>query len=36
MVITDFNKMTLEELTVIHEALGYEYIVEDGKISAIK
>ena len=32
MIITDFNKMSLEELLIIHAALGIEFEVSDGKI----
>ena len=32
MIITDFNKMSLEELLVIHVALGIEFEVSDGRI----
>lgn len=33
MVITDYNEMSLEELTVINENLGISFIVEDGKVT---
>ena len=36
MIITNFNEMTLEELEVINQNFGYEYIIEDGKITAVK
>lgn len=32
MIITDFNEMSLEELLVIHVALGIEFEVSDGRI----
>lgn len=32
MIITDYNKMTIEELRVIHEYLGVSYVIENGKI----
>lgn len=32
MIITDFNKMSLEELLIIHVALGIEFEVADGRI----
>lgn len=35
MVITDFNEMSLQELTVINENLGLEYVIEDGKITEV-
>ena len=33
MIITDFNKMTLEELEVIHKSFEITYEIEDGKIT---
>lgn len=33
MVITDYNEMSLEELTVINENLGITFVIEDGKIT---
>lgn len=33
MIITDYNKMTLEELEVIHSAIGLEFEIADGKIT---
>lgn len=36
MIITDYNKMTLEELLTISRVLGKEYVIEDGKITGIK
>lgn len=33
MIITDFNKMTVEELSVIHDCLGISYVIEDGRIA---
>lgn len=33
MIITDYNKMTLEELMVIHKTFDLEYTIEDGKIT---
>lgn len=33
MIITDYNKMTLEELSVINLAFGISYVIEDGKIT---
>lgn len=32
MIITDYNKMTLEELSVIRDYLGISYVIEDGRI----
>lgn len=37
MIITDYNKMTVEELLTIHEFLKVNYEIENGKIKkAIK
>ena len=33
MIITDFNQMTLEELTVMHKRMGLEFEINDGKIT---
>lgn len=33
MIITDFNKMSLEELTVINKFMGFEFEINDGKIT---
>ena len=33
MIITDYNKMTLEELEAINYALRIEFTIEDGKIT---
>lgn len=35
-VITDFNKMTVEELKVINDYFGYGFIVEAGRIRGIE
>lgn len=35
MIITDYNKMTLEELLAINIVLGKEYLIEDGKITNV-
>lgn len=32
MIITDFNKMTLEELQVMNTVLGITFVISDGKI----
>jgi hypothetical protein len=32
MIITDFNKMSLEDLEVIHYNLGMSFEINDGKI----
>lgn len=33
MIITDMNKMTLEELAAIHDHLGIGLEINDGKIT---
>lgn len=33
MIITDFNKMTVEELKVISICLNFNYEINDGKIT---
>lgn len=33
MIVTDYNKMTVEELGVIHENLGIDFLIENGKIT---
>lgn len=35
MIITDYNKMTLEELLVINNVLGKEYVIRNGKIAEV-
>lgn len=35
MIITDYNQMQIIELEVIHNMLGREFIIEDGKITGI-
>lgn len=32
MIISDFNKMTVEELYIIYSRVGLEYEINDGKI----
>ena len=32
MIVTDFNKMSLEELTVINKFMGFEFELNDGEI----
>ena len=34
MIITDFNKMTLEELFIINKVFNYEYCINDGLITS--
>ena len=34
MIITDFNKMTLEELLIINKVFNYEYWINDGLITS--
>lgn len=33
MIITDFNKMSIDELEVANKTLGKEYVIEDGRIT---
>lgn len=33
MIITDYNKMSVEEISVIYAALGIGFVIEDGRIS---
>ena len=33
MIITDFNEMSITELSVINYALGIEFEINDGKIT---
>lgn len=33
MIITDYNEMSLTELSVINYALGIEFEINDGKIT---
>lgn len=33
MIITDFNKMSLEDLDIIHYNLGISLLINDGRIS---
>ena len=35
MIITDYNEMSLTELSVINCALGMEYEINDGKITNV-
>lgn len=35
MIVTDYNQMTVEELRAIHENLGIDFLVENGKITGI-
>lgn len=36
MIVTDWNKMTVEELMAIHVFLNANYVIEDGKITEAK
>lgn len=36
MIITDYNEMTLEELTACNTALGTEFEIADGKIIGVR
>lgn len=33
MVITDYNKMNIEEIMVIYEFIGISFLIEDGRIT---
>lgn len=33
MIVIDFNEMTLEELITINNYLGFEFLINDGKIT---
>lgn len=35
MIITDYNKMSINELEAINKALGKEYVIENGKITEV-
>lgn len=35
MIITDYNKMTVEELYIINNYIGSCYVIEDGRITGI-
>ncbi len=32
MIIKDFNKMSLEELEIIHQCTGLSFVIMDGRI----
>lgn len=36
MIITDFNKLTIRELKMLHNIVGIIFIIEDGKITDAK
>lgn len=36
MIITDYNKMTFEELETINKFCRKEYIIEGGRITAVE
>lgn len=33
MIITDFNQMSVNDLTVINSVIGLGFVIEDGKIT---
>jgi len=33
MIITDFNQMSISDLTVINNVIGLSFVIEDGKIT---
>ena len=35
-IVTDFNKMSIEELQAIADNLGFSYVISDGKISEVE
>ena len=35
-IVTDFNKMSIEELQAIADQLGFSYVISDGKISEVE
>ena len=35
-IVTDFNKMSIEELQAIAEHLGFRYVISDGKILEVE
>lgn len=35
MIITDYNKMSINELEAINKVLGKEYVVENGEITEV-
>lgn len=32
MIVTDFNQMTIDELITINNYLGFEFLINDGRI----
>lgn len=36
VIITDFNKLTIRELKMLHNIVGIIFIIEDGKITDAK
>lgn len=36
MIITNYNEMTLEELTIIHENLNTAFVIKAGEIVGIE
>ena len=35
-IVTDFNKMSIEELQASADHLGFSYVISDGKISEVE
>ena len=35
MIVTDYNKMTLEELMIFNKVTGTEFEISDGKIIGV-
>ena len=35
-IVTDFNKMSIEELQAIADHLGFSYVISDGRISEVE
>ena len=35
-IVTDYNKMSVEELQAIADHLGLSYVISDGKISEVE
>lgn len=36
MIQTSFNEMSVGEIEAIHEELGFDFIINDGKIATVK
>lgn len=35
-IVTDYNQMSVEELQVIADHLGFSYVISDGRISEVE